>query len=67
MIAKISQYQGLRLSRLNCPIPGKYGESTALIPRLPAVSVIPPPRWMSVPLTATTPMISPNASVTIAM
>ncbi len=48
-------------------MPGKYGESTALIPRLPAVRVIPPPRWMSVPLTATSPMISPKASVTIAM
>ena len=67
MIAKISQYHGLRFSKLNWPMPGKYGESTALIPKLPAVSVIPPPRWISVPLTATTPMISPNASVTIAM
>ena len=66
-MAKISQYHGLRFSRLNDPIPGKYGWSTALMPRLPAVSVMPPPTWTLWPFTATTPMISPNASVTIAM
>ena len=48
-----------------------FSVSVALRPevttRLPAVSVIPPPRWMSVPFVTTTPMISPNASVTIAM
>ena len=64
---KISQYQGRRSSRPNEPMPGKYGESTAVMPRLPAVSVMPPPRLIDCPLTATTPMISPNASVTIAM
>ena len=48
-------------------MPGKYGWSTALMPRLPAVSVMPPPRRMLWPLTASVPMISPNASVTIAM
>ena len=66
-MAKMSQYQGLRLSRLNWPIPGKYGASTALMPRLPAVSVMPPPSWTLCPLTATTPMISPKARVTMAM
>ena len=64
---RISQYHGLRSSRLNDLMPGKYGWSTALMPRLPAVSVMPPPRWMLWPLTASMPMISPNASVTIAM
>ena len=64
---KISQYHGLRSSRPNDPEPGKYGASTALMPRLPAVSVMPPPTGTLWPLTATTPMISPNASVTIAM
>ena len=48
-------------------MPGKYGGSTALMPRLPAVRVMPPPRLTLWPLTATTPMISPKASVTIAM
>ncbi len=66
-MAKISQYHGLRSSRPNDPIPGKYGASTALMPRLPAVSVMPPPTCTLWPLTATSPMISPNASVTIAM
>ena len=64
---KISQYQGRRSSRLNEPMPGKYGVSTALIPRLPAVRVMPLPMLTLWPLTASTPMISPKASVTIAM
>ena len=46
---------------------GSTAGRPALMPRLPAVSVMPPPMWMLWPLTATTPMISPNASVTIAM
>ena len=66
-MAKISQYQGRRSSWLNVPMPGKYGASTAGMPRLPAVSVMPPPRLIDCPLTATTPMISPKARVTIAM
>ena len=64
---KTSQYHGRRSSRPNDPEPGNHGESTALMPRLPAVSVMPPPTPMDCPLTARTPMISPNASVTIAM
>ena len=66
-IVRISQYHGRRLSRPNFPITGKYGRSSADMPRLPAVSVCPPPRWMALPLTARVPMISPKASVTIAM
>ncbi len=66
-IANISQYQGLRLSRPNLPIPGKYGRSSAEMPRLPAVSVCPLHRWIPEPLTTSVPMISPKASVTIAM
>ncbi len=53
-ITKISQYQGRRSSRPNWTTPGKNGESTAEMPRLPAVSVIPPPMLMDCPLTAIT-------------
>ena len=65
-ITKIVQYHGLSWSSLNVPMPGKYGASTPLIPILPAVNGI-PTILMSVPLIANTRMISPNASVTIAM
>ncbi len=66
-ITKITQYQGLRCSSSNVPSPGRWIGSSALMPMLPAVSVVPPPRWMLWPLIATRSMISPKASVTIAM
>ena len=37
------------------------------MPRLPAVSVMPAAEVDALPLTASVPMISPKASVTIAM
>src|ERR1700685_1026861 len=42
-MAKTSQYHGRRSSRPNDPEPGNHGASTALIHRLPAGSVMPPP------------------------
>ena len=50
----------------NMPIPGRYGASVPLIPSSPPVSGI-PTTLISGPLIAITRMISPNASVTIAM
>ena len=63
---RTNQYHGLSSSRPNGSMNGRSILSTGEMPCLPAVSC-----WPSIltwsPLTATRPMISPNASVTIAM
>ena len=53
-------------SWLNMPTPGRYGASVPLIPSSPPVSGI-PKIFSAGPWSANTRMISPNASVTIAM
>ena len=60
------QYHGRRLSGPNWDRPGRSGESTGVMPWRPAVSAY-LPMCRSWPLTATLWMISPNASVTMAM
>ncbi len=61
-----SQYHGRRSSVVNGSMNGRSGWSIGLMPWRPAVSGW-PRITMSSPLTAMRPMISPNASVTIAM
>ena len=64
--ASANQYQGRRSSALNGASSGRSILSIADIPCGPPVSV-PPNRWIWRPLDATSPMISPNASVTMPM
>ena len=62
------QYQGRRSSRrLNWSTKGTFTGSTGVMPWRPAVSVSPLPSEMPSPLMAKMRMISPKASVTIAM
>ena len=62
------QYQGLRLSVVKRSTSGMSILSTGVIPARPLVRLKSPiPKTPSSELTARRPMISPNASVTMAM
>ena len=64
--ASANQYHGRRSSTPKRPINGSSMRSIGPMPIGPEVSV-PPSRAMLLPLAAIWPMISPKASVTIAM
>ncbi len=64
--ASANQYQGRRSSAPNGSISGRSILSIGPIPIAPEVSV-PPNSSIAFPFMTTWPMISPNASVTIAM
>ena len=57
---------GIVACEVNSLSPGSWILSTGVMPCEPAVSVY-LPKWISSPFVATRPMISPNASVTMAM
>ena len=66
--ASAVQYHGLRFSVVNRSTSGRSILSTGVMPARPLVRLKSPmPKTPSSELTAMRPMISPNASVTIAM
>ena len=65
-IAKATQYHGLRFSEVNGSRNGRSILSTGVMPWRPLVSLC-AEAVISSPLIAIRPMISPKASVTIAM
>ncbi len=66
--ASAVQYHGLRLSVVKRSTNGMSILSTGVMPARPLVKLkLPMPKMPSSELTAMRPMISPNASVTIAM